>query len=77
MELHFKVAPMKTSDKEPIFPEHSLFPAVAEKQCYLHIKSIWSEINPPVAEKQLVGKFFARIYCSDSRGKKVDLTLEK
>ena len=65
------------SDEEPIFPEHSLFPPVTERQSYLHLKPVWSEINPPVAEYQLVGKFFAGIYYSDSRGKKVGLYIGK
>ena len=64
---------MKTSDEEPIFPQHSLFPPVTERQSYLHLKSVWSKINPPVAENQLVGKFFVGIYYSDSLGKKAGL----
>ena len=65
------------SDEEPIFPEHFLFPPVTERQSYLHLKFVWSEIYPPVAENQLVRKFFAGIYYSDTRGKKARLYVGK
>ena len=78
VELHLESGTNEDfSDEEPISPEHSLFPPVTERQSYLHLKSVWSEINPPVAENQLVGKFFAGTYYSDSHGKKAGLYVGK
>ena len=39
--------------------EHEIqisFPPTTEQQCFLHLQSIWKEINPPVTEEQLSGK---------------------
>ena len=78
VELHLESGTNEDfSDEEPIFPEHSLFPPATKRQSFLHLKSVWSEIKPPVAENQLVGKFFAGIYYSDNCGKKAGLYVGK
>ena len=78
VELHLDSGTKEDfSVEKPIFPEHSLFPPVTERQCYLNFKSVWSQINSPIAENQLVGKVFAGIYYSDCHGKKAGLYVGK
>ena len=64
---------MKTFQMKSQFFQNILFSPATEKQWYLHLKSVWSEINLPVAENEVVCKFFARIYYSDGCGKNARL----
>ena len=38
------------------------FPPKSEHQAVIYLQNVWSEINPPVLEKDLQGPFFAAIY---------------
>ena len=58
-----------TDDKQELFNQPrssqcSLVPPLSDKQTYKHMLSMWKEINPPVSEEDLTGKFFGAIISS-------------
>ena len=67
-----------TDDEQEIFNQPgssrcSLVPPLSERQAYKHMLSMWKEINPPVSEEDLTGKFFGAIYEVPGKKKKAKL----
>ena len=46
------------------------FPPLTDRQVFLHLRDTWEDINPPVTEKDIVGRFFAAVYYHTSNRQK-------
>ena len=61
----------KSNDEEDDYENISpLNPPLNERQGLIHLRNVWSELNSPVSEKELQGRFFGAIYYADMHKKK-------
>ena len=61
----------KSNDEEEDYENISqLNQPLNERQGLIHLRNVWRELNTPVSEKELQGRFFGAIYYADIHKKK-------
>ena len=58
-------------------PSKPEFPPTCEDEGYAYLNSVWDELNPPIPEQNIIGKYFGLIYYTDESQKRVDCLLVK
>ena len=58
-------------------PSKPEFPPTCEDEGYAYLHSVWDELNPPIPEQNIIGKYFGLIYYTDESQKRVDCLLVK
>ena len=58
-------------------PSKPEFPPTCEDEGYAYLHSVWDELNPPIPEQNIIGKYFGLIYYTDESRKKSRLFVGK
>ena len=58
-------------------PSKPEFPPTCEDDGYAYLHSVWDELNPPIPEQNIIGKYFGLIYYTDESRKKGQLFVSK
>ena len=67
-------------DDDEIFinnPSKPEFPPTCEDEGYAYLHPVWDELNPPIPEQNIIGKYFGLIYYTDESRKKSRLFVGK